>query len=269
MNGAKPVFRLLDVGTGLGLNLAAALEALDGTGVDLEAMSLEHDTSVIRAGLELYGSGLEMCGGRADDRSGAGPADARVALPVNLERWHAPVRRALRSALPQASESSDSSPHSSVARLLAPSTAVGEERLDVPRGTLDLVIGDARDTLAGLPIGLRFDAVFLDPFSPAVEPELWDLAFLSEAARRMSAGSLLSTYTASLAVRARLCAAGLNVGPGERVGRKAFGTIACRDGAVGAFDARTARRIEKRAAALLAASDRNPSRPSVSARALI
>jgi tRNA U34 5-methylaminomethyl-2-thiouridine-forming methyltransferase MnmC len=68
------VFRLLDVGTGLGLNLAAALEAIAGTGARLEALTLESDRGVLEAGLAL-------------------------AQPPDVERWLAPVRLALRESL--------------------------------------------------------------------------------------------------------------------------------------------------------------------------
>jgi tRNA U34 5-methylaminomethyl-2-thiouridine-forming methyltransferase MnmC len=91
-----------------------------------------------------------------------------------------------------------------------------------------------------------FDAVFLDPFSPRVEKDLWSFEFLSGIARRMAPGSLLSTYSASLSVRAALAASGLLVGPGARVGTKATGTLASPDVELRPFDARTWRRIERR-----------------------
>jgi len=70
---------LLDVGTGLGLNLAAALAELDGTRTALHALTLERSPEVIAAGCDLYD--------RPELR--AGP----------WEPWHAPVRAALRRAL--------------------------------------------------------------------------------------------------------------------------------------------------------------------------
>ena len=66
------VVRLLDVGTGLGLNLAAALEA--AAGARLEAWTLESDVDVLRAALRLG----------PDPRAG---------------RWHAAVLDALERAL--------------------------------------------------------------------------------------------------------------------------------------------------------------------------
>ena len=178
-------FRLLDVGTGLGLNLAAALEALDGTGARLEAVTLERDASVVEAGLALR-------------------------QPPEVARWIDAVRAGLAS------------------------------------GSIRLVLGDARETLPALDRSPSFDAVFLDPFSPRVEPDLWAPSFLAEVACRMSPGSLLSTYSAATAVRAGLLAAGLRVGPGGRVGTKSAGTLASPDRPLEPFDERTRRRLERR-----------------------
>ncbi len=191
-------FRLLDIGTGLGLNIAAALEALAPTKASLRVVTLEKDASVLRATLGL-------------------------AFPAEVDRWHAPVRAAMTSALDGAQEAA------------------------LAGGTLRLLLGDARDNLPRLPRDLAFDAVFLDPFSPRVEPDLWQLAFLREIARRMAPGSRLSTYSASMSVRAGLLAAGLRVGAGARVGTKSSGTLASPDEVPGAFDARTQRRLAKRA----------------------
>ena len=176
------VFRLLDVGTGVGLNLAAALEALEPTGARLEAVTLELDPSVVEAGLALP-------------------------QPPEVARW------------------------------------VGAVRSGHDSGSIRLVLGDARATLPALDRSLRFDAVFLDPFSPRVEPDLWTPAFLAEIARRMAPGSLLSTYSASRAVREGLLAAGLLVGPGGRVGTKSAGTLASPDRVLLPFDERTRKRL--------------------------
>lgn len=113
-------------------------------------------------------------------------------------------------------------------------------------GNVRLIFGDARQTLAALPVEDRFDVVFLDPFSPASSPELWEPDFLAEIARRMNSGALLSTYTTSLAVRVGLRAAGLAVGPGARVGEKHQGTLAGRDVVLDPFDSRTTRKLQSR-----------------------
>ena len=115
------------------------------------------------------------------------------------------------------------------------------------RGGACLRIGDARSSLAALPSERVFDVVFLDAFSPRTEPELWQPDFLAELGRRMAPTSWLSTYTASLSVRAGLRAAGLAVGRGPRVGSKSAGTRAGRGIALEPFDDRTERKLARRA----------------------
>lgn len=215
--GAEPVFELLDVGTGLGLNLAAALEALDGTGVALHALSLELERDVIERTLALAHSGELYAG-----------------APAELVRAHAPVLDALAHALRDPE------------RAAVHGVALGA-------GTLTLLLGDGRATLARTEPRARFDAVFQDPFSREVDATLWQPAFLREVARRMRPHALLSTYSASLSVRAALAAAGLRVGPGGRVGTKASGTLASPSALETEFDPRTARRVARRAADLVAA----------------
>ncbi len=127
----------------------------------------------------------------------------------------------------------------------------GAERCSSPpvplgRGTLVLVLGDARATLSALPAQARADAVFLDPFSRRVEPELWDERFLAALAARMEPQAWLSTYSASLAVRAGLARVGLRVGLGGPVGRKRAGTLATRAGEPPPLDARTRARLARR-----------------------
>ena len=195
------LFRVLDVGTGLGLNLAAALEALDGTTLALTAVSLELDRAVIEATLAL----------------GASPL-------ADLERWHAPVRVALAQAL----------------------SVPSGTPVELQGGSLQLHLDDGRAIIPVLDPALRFDAVFLDPFSPAVDPALWEAEFLAHVARRMAPGSMLSTYTVSLGVRAALAGAGLNVGRGAQVMTKAAGTLASPDRELEPLDAKTLRRMEVR-----------------------
>lgn len=65
---------LLDIGTGIGMNLAAALEAVDGGRARLDVTSFELHPGVLRAALLLE-------------------------QPATVERWIAPVRDALQRAL--------------------------------------------------------------------------------------------------------------------------------------------------------------------------
>ncbi|MEG3224065.1 MAG: hypothetical protein BME94_00715 [Methanobacteriales archaeon Met13] len=70
-----------------------------------------------------------------------------------------------------------------------------------------------------------YQAVFLDPFSPAKSPELYSVEFLSYLAKLLAPEGMILTYTSAAPVRTALLEAGLEVGEGPRVGRKG-GTIA-------------------------------------------
>ncbi|MBI5434467.1 MAG: hypothetical protein HZA52_16655 [Planctomycetes bacterium] len=191
---------LLDIGTGLGLNLAAALVELEGTDATLDVLSLEREPEVVRAALALpLGDG-------------------------ELARAVTPVRKGLAAAL-----------------------AAGGGTFALGAGRVRLVFGDARRTLAAEREPPSFDAVFLDPFSPKVAPELWEREFLALVAERMGPRSVLSTYSSAVLVRATLLAVGLSVGLGPRVGAKSSGTLAGRGFELPPFDPRTARRLVRKA----------------------
>ncbi|TDJ79701.1 MAG: hypothetical protein E2O39_00460 [Planctomycetota bacterium] len=211
LSGDDRMLRLLDVGTGLGLTIAAALDALEGTGVRLDVVTLERDTSVLTAAARI---------GREAIRGGAAPT-------ADLDRSWALVLDTL-------------------ARALAAGPDPASEPLGADRGRLRLLLGDGRETIQRLPARPTFDAVFLDPFSPAADPPLWEREFLAAVAVRMAPGSWLSTYCASLEVRARLVLAGLRVGPGGMVGAKREGTLASPDLDPGAFQPRVARKLARR-----------------------
>jgi tRNA U34 5-methylaminomethyl-2-thiouridine-forming methyltransferase MnmC len=198
----RTVLRLLDIGTGLGLNLAAALEALAGTRVRLEVLGLERDPSIFAAARALL---------------------AELPAASGLARLHSEV----------------------VERLLAATVAPGRS-VELPGGgRLELWLGDARDELRRAPLVPPFDAVFLDPFSPAREPELWEEPFLFEIARRMAPHAILSTYSSAFRVRSALARAGLRVGLGPRVGAKAEGTLASPSTDLPAFPERIRCRLER------------------------
>lgn len=92
-------------------------------------------------------------------------------------------------------------------------------RTDFGQGiTLELVAGDARETLPGW--GGRADAWFLDGFSPARNPELWGEGLMREVARHTAPGGSFATYTAAGHVRRALAAAGFAVARLPGYGRK-------------------------------------------------
>ena len=198
--GASRPLALLDIGTGPGWNIAAALAAVAGSGAELCVDSFESEPAAVAAGLGLPG----------------GPTDA--------EPWWSAARAALALAL------------------AAPGRAVPLGASGVT-GALVVHLGDARETLARLVPEARFDAVFLDPFSPGVDERLFGAAFLGEVARRMRPQAVLSTFTSAFRVRRALAAAGLAVGLGPAVGRKRSGTLASPAAALPPLPAAVAARL--------------------------
>lgn len=95
-----------------------------------------------------------------------------------------------------------------------------------PEVALTVVEGDARRTLPAWE-GTA-DAVFLDGFAPARNPEMWEAPLLSAVAARLAPGARLATYSAAGGVRRALEAAGLRVERRPGFGRKRHMTVAWR-----------------------------------------
>ncbi len=81
-----------------------------------------------------------------------------------------------------------------------------------------VVVGDARTTLRDMDFAA--DAWFLDGFSPAKNPELWDEALLLQVGAHTKPGGTAATYTAAGFVRRNLEAAGFDVTRIPGFGRK-------------------------------------------------
>lgn len=86
-----------------------------------------------------------------------------------------------------------------------------------------IVLGDARDTLAEL--NFAADAWFLDGFSPAKNPELWDADLMKQVGKHTKNGGTFATYTAAGFVRHNLTDAGFAVERIKGFGRKRHMTI--------------------------------------------
>lgn len=89
---------------------------------------------------------------------------------------------------------------------------------------LRIKIGDAIETIKT--IKDKFDAVFLDPFSPSKNPELWTVEFFKEIKQRMKQGAILATYSYAKTVRKNLTKAGFIVKDGPIIGRRSPSTLA-------------------------------------------
>lgn len=96
---------------------------------------------------------------------------------------------------------------------------------------LDIIFGDARDSIKKIR-GIRFDAVFQDPFSPAKNPELWSVEYFRQLAEIMEKEAILTTYSSADHIRAAMIEAGFIVGKGPSVGQKREGTLASLSGVI-------------------------------------
>lgn len=74
--------------------------------------------------------------------------------------------------------------------------------------------------------GEKFDAVFYDPFSPKVNTEMWSVDLFKLIRKIMKGTAIFATYSASLAVRKGLLEAGFKISVVPPVGRKSSSTIA-------------------------------------------
>lgn len=99
-------------------------------------------------------------------------------------------------------------------------------KMSFPGLELNVIIGDARQTVP-LWQGLA-DAWFLDGFSPAKNPELWEPELLSDVSRHTAPFGTAATYTAAGSVRRALEAAGFAVQRTKGYGRKRHMTQAVR-----------------------------------------
>jgi tRNA U34 5-methylaminomethyl-2-thiouridine-forming methyltransferase MnmC len=104
------------------------------------------------------------------------------------------------------------------ARLLAGWTP-GAGRVALDDGlTLQVIIGDAREMLPAWQGAA--DAWYLDGFSPAKNPELWEATLLQAVAEHTQPGGTAATYSAAGHIRRALADAGFTVTRHPGYGRK-------------------------------------------------
>ena len=90
--------------------------------------------------------------------------------------------------------------------------------------SLEVIIGDARETLPAWQG--RADAWFLDGFSPAKNPALWEPTLLQSVADHTAPNGTTATYSAAGHVRQSLTAAGFEISRVQGFGRKRHMTTA-------------------------------------------
>ncbi len=94
----------------------------------------------------------------------------------------------------------------------------GARSFDLDGFAVDVITGDARQTLPTWQG--KADAWFLDGFSPAKNPELWDDDLMKQVGAHAAPGGTFATYTAAGFVRRGLDAAGFDVERSPGYGRK-------------------------------------------------
>lgn len=100
------------------------------------------------------------------------------------------------------------------------------EECEIPENIdINVFIEDARQTVQNLEDN-TYDAIFLDPFSQNMSPELFSLEFFKEFRRIIKDNGIIATYTSSAPVRAAFIEAGFYIGLGPIFGRKQGGTLA-------------------------------------------
>ena len=100
------------------------------------------------------------------------------------------------------------------------------ETCEIPENVdINVYIEDARQTVQKLKDN-TYDAIFLDPFSQNMAPELFSLEFFKEFRRVIKNDGIVATYTSSAPVRAAFIEADFYIGQGPIFGRKQGGTLA-------------------------------------------
>lgn len=158
-----------------------------------------------------FGTGLNLCATLQ-----AWGAHAGHFSFVSFEKYPMPAKEMAQalSAWPQIAP---------VAEILC-SALRWNEPFRVGAAEVTLVKGDARETLARWQGSA--DVWYLDGFSPAKNPELWEETLLKEVARHTRPGGRASTYSAAGHVRRGLTTAGFEVTKQPGFGRKRDMTVA-------------------------------------------
>ena len=103
---------------------------------------------------------------------------------------------------------------------------LNHEKTPIPENiNINVYIEDARQTVQKLKDN-TYDAIFLDPFSQNMAPELFSLDFFKEFERIIKTDGIVATYTSSAPVRAAFIESGFYIGRGPIFGRKQGGTLA-------------------------------------------
>ena len=100
------------------------------------------------------------------------------------------------------------------------------ETTQIPENiNINVFIEDARQTVQSLKDN-TYDAIFLDPFSQNMAPELFSLEFFTQFRRIIKDDGIVATYTSAAPVRDAFIETDFYIGRGPIFGRKQGGTLA-------------------------------------------
>jgi len=97
--------------------------------------------------------------------------------------------------------------------------------IDLLNSHCNFIIDDARKSIVNLKNNF-YDAIFFDPFSPKVCPELWQEDFIFEVVQKAKANSYISTYSSARIAKDGFYKAGCEIYEGPKCGRKSGGVLA-------------------------------------------
>lgn len=99
------------------------------------------------------------------------------------------------------------------------------EDIELINSSTKFHIGDARKEILKLENNF-YDAIFFDPFSPKVCPELWQEDFIANVVAKAKPGAFISTYSSARIAKDGFKNAGCEITEGPRCGRKTGGVLA-------------------------------------------
>ena len=90
---------------------------------------------------------------------------------------------------------------------------------------IDIYLDDARELVKSLKGQKKYDAIFLDPFSPLKSPELYTYEFIGYLKDLLKYDGIILTYTSAAPVRAAMVKNDLHIGEGPSF-KRSGGTVA-------------------------------------------
>lgn len=210
---SKQPTRVLEIGFGLGLNYLLCADHATRNCTSLSYTGIEHAPIDANAFKQLgYGQQLDNPGLAADLAEVLSTLEANNSTHSSNNAI-ASVQSEYTTTVTGGRVSSQRRPASGAI------DARASDQMGLATGaigshtTLNLHINNATasDLLDELRTEPRFDAIFLDAFSPDVNPECWTERFFKQLSQLLTADGRLATYCVKGSVRRNLVAAGFNV----------------------------------------------------------